>query len=227
MGLPWWLRRERMCLQCRRRGFHPWVGKIPWRRERLLTPVFLPGESHGQRSLAGCSPWGHRELDTTAGAWHALRHLFPRPTATSVAPAVDFLLCLLPAVICNPDLLCKSRDLQLASPPGILDCGFLLGWRKREDGRDGKRQRCSWSAASRLPTQIPGVAWVADFPVILKLWFGLQEFQEAWSKRNIQSCLILPLGFPVRGKCCRLLKFPCVCPYLCLTYLPINHLSII
>ena len=37
-------------------GFDPWVGKIPWRRERLPTPVFLPEESHGQRSLAGYSP---------------------------------------------------------------------------------------------------------------------------------------------------------------------------
>ena len=36
----------------------PWVGKIPWRTEWQLTPVFLPGESHGQRSLAGYSPWG-------------------------------------------------------------------------------------------------------------------------------------------------------------------------
>ena len=39
-------------------GFHPWVGKIPWRRAWQPTPVFLPGESHGQRSLAGYSPWG-------------------------------------------------------------------------------------------------------------------------------------------------------------------------
>ena len=45
--------------------FHPWVGKIPWRREWLPTPVFLPGEFHGQRSLGGYSPWGHKELDTT------------------------------------------------------------------------------------------------------------------------------------------------------------------
>ena len=52
-------------LQCRRSGFNPWVGKIPWRREWLPTPVFLPGEFNGQRTLAGCSPWGHKELDTT------------------------------------------------------------------------------------------------------------------------------------------------------------------
>ena len=48
--------------QCRRRGFNPWVGKIPWRRKRQPAPVFLPGNSHGQRSLAGHSPWGHKRL---------------------------------------------------------------------------------------------------------------------------------------------------------------------
>ena len=44
-----------------RYGFDPWVGKIPWRRAWQPTLVFLPGEAHGQRSLAGCSPWGHKE----------------------------------------------------------------------------------------------------------------------------------------------------------------------
>ena len=43
--------------------FDPWVRKIPWRRAWQLTPVFLFGEAHGQRSLAGYSPWGHKELD--------------------------------------------------------------------------------------------------------------------------------------------------------------------
>ena len=42
-----------------------WAGKIPWRREWQPTPVFLPGESHGQRRLVGYSPWDHKELDTT------------------------------------------------------------------------------------------------------------------------------------------------------------------
>ena len=49
------------CLQCRRHGFDPWVRKIPWRRTWLPTPVFLSGESHGQRILAGYSPQGHKE----------------------------------------------------------------------------------------------------------------------------------------------------------------------
>ena len=41
----------------------PWVRKISWRREWLSTPVFLPGEFHGQRSLAGYSPWGCKQSD--------------------------------------------------------------------------------------------------------------------------------------------------------------------
>ena len=40
--------------------FNSWVGKIPWRRKWKPTPEFLPGKSHGQRSLAGYSPWGHK-----------------------------------------------------------------------------------------------------------------------------------------------------------------------
>ena len=51
--------------RCKRLWFDPWFGKIPWRRACQLTPVFLPGESHGHRSLAGYSPWGHKELDPT------------------------------------------------------------------------------------------------------------------------------------------------------------------
>ena len=62
--LPWWLR-QKICLQCRRPRFDPWVRKIPWRREWLPTPVFLPGELHGQRSLAVYSPWGRKESDMT------------------------------------------------------------------------------------------------------------------------------------------------------------------
>ena len=44
-------------------SFNPWVRKIPWRRKWQPTPVFLPGESHGQRSLAGYSPQSCNELD--------------------------------------------------------------------------------------------------------------------------------------------------------------------
>ena len=55
-GLPWWLSGKESNCQCRicgRLGFNPWVRKIPWKRAWQSTPVFLPGKSHGQRSLAG------------------------------------------------------------------------------------------------------------------------------------------------------------------------------
>ena len=65
LGLPWWLRRSSVCLQCGRPGLDPWVGKILWRRKWQPTPVLLPGKSHGQRSLVGYSPWGRKESDTT------------------------------------------------------------------------------------------------------------------------------------------------------------------
>ena len=48
---------------CRRYDLDPWVGKTPFRREWKHTPVYLPGEFQGQRSLASYSPWGRRELD--------------------------------------------------------------------------------------------------------------------------------------------------------------------
>ena len=63
MGFPGCTSGKKPTRQCRRPkrcGFSPWVGKNPWRRAWQPTPVFLPGESHGQRS-----PWGHKESDTT------------------------------------------------------------------------------------------------------------------------------------------------------------------
>ena len=55
-----------------RSKFHLWVRKIPWRKARQPTPVFLPGEPHGQRSLAGYSPRGRRESNTTEETEHNL-----------------------------------------------------------------------------------------------------------------------------------------------------------
>ena len=60
--LPWWLSGKKIHLQCRRLGFNLWVRKIPWRRKWQPTPVFLPGKSHGQRNLAGYSPWGCKRV---------------------------------------------------------------------------------------------------------------------------------------------------------------------
>ena len=59
-GASLWLSWERIRLQCRRPGFNPWVRKIPWRKERLPTPVFWAAEFHGLYS-----PWDSKELDMT------------------------------------------------------------------------------------------------------------------------------------------------------------------
>ena len=69
-------------MQCRRPGFNPWVGKIPRRRERLLTPVFLPGEFHGL-----CSPWGCKELDTNE--WLSHTHLSGSVVKESICNVED------------------------------------------------------------------------------------------------------------------------------------------
>ena len=68
-----WCKSQGLITACQPRrykwhNFDPSVGKIPWRRTWQSTPVFLPGESHGQRSQAGYSPWGAKELDMTAAA---------------------------------------------------------------------------------------------------------------------------------------------------------------
>ena len=57
LGLAWWLSGKEAACQCRRCRFNPWLWKIP-QSKRQPAPVFLPGKSHGQRSLSGYSPWG-------------------------------------------------------------------------------------------------------------------------------------------------------------------------
>ena len=63
----------------KRNRFVIWVGKIPWRRKWQSTPVFLHGKSHGQRSLAGYSPWSHKLLDMTK---HTTKYWAENPTNT-------------------------------------------------------------------------------------------------------------------------------------------------
>ena len=91
--------KESSC-QCKRPRFNPWIGKVPWRREWQPTAVFLPREFHGQRSLVGYTPWGHKELDMAKHACervhinthkHVYTHPFPHPSTTELSKL--FLLC--------------------------------------------------------------------------------------------------------------------------------------
>ena len=61
-SLPWWLSAEEPSCQCSRLGPSPWARQISWRKKWQPSPVFLPGKSHGQRSLAGYSPWGCKRV---------------------------------------------------------------------------------------------------------------------------------------------------------------------
>ena len=61
-GLPWWLSGKEFTCNAGDTEFDPSIRKIPWRRKWHTTPVFVPGKSHGQRSLVGYSPWGHKSL---------------------------------------------------------------------------------------------------------------------------------------------------------------------
>ena len=68
-GLPRWRSGKESACHCRRpkrHGFDPWFEKIPGNRKWQPTPVLLPEKSHGQRILVADSPWGRKELDTTA-----------------------------------------------------------------------------------------------------------------------------------------------------------------
>ena len=91
--------------------FDPRGRKIPWRRARQPTSVFLPGESHGQRSLAGYSPWGRKESDTTELVTHTQTHTQTHThTHRRMASQVELVLKNLPANAGN-----------------IRDMGLILG----------------------------------------------------------------------------------------------------
>ena len=77
-GLPWWFRQKRILLHCRRPGFDPWVGKIPWRKAWQPTPVFLPGESPWTEEPGGLQSvglqrvghdWATKHSDLSDRSW--------------------------------------------------------------------------------------------------------------------------------------------------------------
>ena len=117
-------RRHKRC------GFDFWVEKIPWRRKWQSTPEFLPRKSHGQRSLAGYSPWGHKESDTTDATWHTSTHqdsiqslscvqLFVTPWTAARQASLSFT---------NSQSLLKILSIKSVMPSNhlILCCPLLL-----------------------------------------------------------------------------------------------------
>ena len=83
--LPWWLNGKESICQCKRYRFDPWVRKIPWRKKWQPTPVFLPGKSHGQRSLDGSmGSWGPRGPLEDHGVKKSVRHNLMTKTTTKI-----------------------------------------------------------------------------------------------------------------------------------------------
>ena len=83
-GLPWWLSGKEPACQCRRYRFNPWIGKILWRRKWQSTPVFLPGEFHGQRILMVYTP-GLQKNQTWFSNWTTITATTTNNTKSSVS----------------------------------------------------------------------------------------------------------------------------------------------
>ena len=108
LRLPRWLSGKESACQCRRCRFNPWVRKLPWRRQWQPIPIFLPEKSHGQRSLVGYSPWGHKESDMTE-----------RLNRTEL-----MYVCALPWWLSGKEFACQCRRL------GFDPCARKIPWRR-------------------------------------------------------------------------------------------------
>ena len=161
------------CRRCKKRGLDPWARKIPWRRKRQATPIFLPGKFHGQRSLAGCSPWGRKESVRTE----------PRNTHTAT--------CLLPvSSVCEPSF-CRKPGCY---PGTVCGCKTIAPYVKLPGKRNVLGTMVSWlwnSNQARKPlkrnchTQLP-TRWTLRTSISLKAekFFGLRSWQSLMNYFN-------------------------------------------
>ena len=118
LGLPRWLSGKETASQCRRPRFDSWVGKIPWKRKWQPSPVFLPGKSHGQRSLAGYSLWGHKELGMTEQLNSNSRACRPSWSPIGSRAASSDLCLSFPGGSDGKESACYAGDLSLISGLG-------------------------------------------------------------------------------------------------------------
>ena len=112
-----------------RPGFDPWVRKIPWRRAWLPTPVFLPGEFQGQRSLVGYSPWGCKESEMTK--WLTLSLFIPKIVRffPSYLPGILYLGIIHSELIFVESVKSVSRVFFFFSFLRLSSCSSAICWR--------------------------------------------------------------------------------------------------
>ena len=169
----------------KRCGFSPWVRKIPWRREWQPTPVVLPGEIHGQRSLVGYSPWGHKESNMTK--WLTLSHFLP--IHPSQFPSIQEMSYLFTVYTIFPDLrvisakspqscptLCNPID---GSPPGSPIPGSLQA-RTLEWVAISFSNAWKWKVKVKSLSRVRLLAtpWTAAYQASPSMRFSRQEY---WS----------------------------------------------
>ena len=138
-GLPWWLSWSRIHLQCGRPGFDPWVGKIPWRREGLPTPVLWPGKCHRLNNAWGSQRVGHDWATLPSSLTHSLTWWGQRASfAEACAPwrrspcTSCFVLCVVPAGrsvnACWLDEVQETNTVALSQFSEGLSKGLLVTW---------------------------------------------------------------------------------------------------
>ena len=162
-----WLSGKESACQCKRWRFDPLARKIPCSRKWQPTPVFLPGKFHGQKSVEGYSPEGHRELDTTELTEH---------TAAAAAAAKSLQLC---PTLCDP-----IDGSPSGSPiPGILQVR-TLEWVAISFSNAWK-----WKLKVKLLSHVRLFAapWTAAYQAPLPMGFSRQEY---WSGVPLPSPLI-------------------------------------
>ena len=158
--------------------FNPWVRKIPWRRAWQPTPVLLPGKSHGQRSMAGYSPWGHR----VGHNWttYSLTHSPDAEAETPILWPPDAKNWLIRKDLGKLSLEKTKKDWRQEEKEVTED--EMVGWHHQLDGHEFEQAlelvmgREAWCAA------VNGVAksqiWLSDWTE-LNLWGRNSCYQEA------------------------------------------------
>ena len=156
----------KICLQCRRLRFSRWVGKICWRREWQPPPGFLPGESHGQRSLEGYSPSGHKGSDDRATDFHVGEQgregvSVQTPLSVPFFTFVQFMLSCVGCLLRPAASVTVARGLSLrstgSSAHGLSSCG-ARAWLPRGIllPRPGSEPTSPALAGGVLTTGLPG-----------------------------------------------------------------------
>ena len=186
-------------------GVDPWVWKIPWRRKWLPTPVFVPGEFHGQRSLAGHSPWGCKRVGKDWVTEHAAGNLRCILVAAWISHSLFLQRCALPFSpvmgLCSPRTKILLDIIAGARIPLTQAWTHSLGYLHWLLPRNpvlaltctrGDMSSISWSDHSWQPV------------MVIQVWLGMSKIfrMQAFQGRLIFSGgLTLCIAFPFRITC--------------------------